>query len=109
MTLLAGLGGARAGGFVLAVLPGGWLAGMAAGWALGLPAAPAWLIAVATVLLGALVASDRRLRPGVVIGSAAALGAPPGHDNRPHLPAPHRRPRADARVAASPFPVRGVT
>src|SRR5207302_9900748 len=52
MTLLAGLGGARYGRLVLASLPGAWLAGMAAGWAIGLPAAPAWLIAAVTVLLG---------------------------------------------------------
>jgi len=81
MTLLAGLGGARQGRFVLAILPGAWLAGMAAGWAIGLPAAPAWLNAVATVLIGALVASDLRLPLTVVIAMAAALGALHGYDN----------------------------
>ena len=81
MTLLAGLGGARQGRFVLAILPGAWLAGMAAGWAIGLPAAPAWLIAVVTVLVGALVASDLRLPLGVVIALAAGLGALHGYDN----------------------------
>ena len=64
MTLLAGLGGARSGRLVLATLPLAWLAGMAAGWALGLPGAPAWLMAIATALLGALVASD--LRPPLI-------------------------------------------
>jgi urease accessory protein len=81
MTLLAGLGGARAGRFVLATLPGAWLLGMAAGWAIGLPAAPAWLIAVATALLGALVASDLRLPLVAVTALAAALGSLHGYDN----------------------------
>jgi urease accessory protein len=81
MTLLAGLGGARAGRFVLAILPAAWLAGMVAGWAIGLPGAPAWLIAVVTALLGALVAADLRLPLAVVIVVAAALGALHGYDN----------------------------
>jgi len=81
MTLLAGLGGARQGRFVLAVLPGAWLAGMAAGWAIGLPAAPAWLGAVVTALIGALVASDLRLPLAAVAATAGALGALRGYDN----------------------------
>jgi urease accessory protein len=81
MALLAGLGGARAGRFVLAILPAAWLAGMVAGWAIGLPGAPAWLIAVVTALLGALVAADLRLPLAVVIVVAAALGALHGYDN----------------------------
>jgi hydrogenase/urease accessory protein HupE len=81
MTLLAGLGSARAGRFVLAILPTAWLAGMATGWAIGLPGAPAWLIAVVTALLGALVASDLRLPLAVVAALAAALGALHGYDN----------------------------
>ncbi len=87
MTLLAGLGGARTGRFVLAILPAAWLAGMAAGagiaagWAIGLPGAPAWLTAVVTAALGALVASDLRLPLAVVAALAAALGALHGYDN----------------------------
>jgi hydrogenase/urease accessory protein HupE len=81
MTLLAGLGGARTGRFVLATLPAAWLAGMAAGWAIGLPGAPAWLTAVVTALLGVLVASDLRLPLALVIAVAAALGALHGYDN----------------------------
>jgi hydrogenase/urease accessory protein HupE len=81
MTLLAGLGGARQGRFVLATLPGAWLAGMAAGWAIDVPAAPAWLNAVATAIIGALVASDLRLRLAPVIALAAALGVLHGYDN----------------------------
>ena len=79
--LLAGLGGARQGRFVLATLPLAWLAGMAGGWAIGLPGAPGWLIAVATALIGALVASDVRLPLWLVVAIAAALGALHGYDN----------------------------
>ena len=85
MTLLAGLGGARAGRFVLAILPAAWLVGMVAGAgvasAIGLPGAPAWLIAVVTALMGALVAADLRLPLAAVIAIAAALGALHGYDN----------------------------
>jgi hydrogenase/urease accessory protein HupE len=87
MTLLAGLGGARHGRFVLATLPSAWLAGMmagaalAAGWTIGLPAAPAWLVAVVTVLVGALVASDLRVPLTALIAMAAGLGALHGYDN----------------------------
>jgi hydrogenase/urease accessory protein HupE len=81
MILLAGLGGARQGRFVLTTLPLAWLAGMAGGWAIGLPGAPAWLTAVVTALLGALVASDLRLPLALVVAIAAALGALHGYDN----------------------------
>jgi urease accessory protein len=87
MALLAGLSGIRHGRFVLAALPSAWLAGMAVGagmaaeWAIGLPVVPAWLNAGVTVLLGALVASDRRLPPAAVITLASALGALRGFDN----------------------------
>ena len=79
--LLAGLGGARQGRCVLATLPLAWLAGMAGGWAIGLPGAPAWLTAVVTAAIGALVASDVRLPLPLVVAIAAALGALHGYDN----------------------------
>ena len=81
MTLLAGLGGARCGRFVLATLPLAWLTGMVGGWALGLPGAPAWLLAIMTALLGALVASDLRPPLTLVVAAAAAIGALHGYDN----------------------------
>ena len=79
--LLAGLGGARQGRCVLATLPLAWLASMAGGWAIGLPGVPAWLTAVATAAIGALVASDVRLPLTLVVAIAAALGALHGYDN----------------------------
>jgi hydrogenase/urease accessory protein HupE len=81
IALLAGLSGAQAGRFVLAALPLAWLAGMAAGSAVGLPPLPARLDAVATVALGVLVASDRRLPAAVLAALAAALGALHGYAN----------------------------
>lgn len=87
IALLAGLGGARHGRFVLAVLPAAWLAGMAGGWGIGLPVAPAWLAAVTTALMGALVASDLRLPLALVTALAAALGALHGYDNGRELAA----------------------
>jgi urease accessory protein len=103
MTLLAGLGGARHGRFVLAALPGAWLLGMGAGWAIGLPAAPAWLIAVVTALLGALVASDLRLPLAAVTALAAALGALHGYDNGHDLAATTGALVAIAGIACSLF------
>jgi urease accessory protein len=105
MTLLAGLGGARHGRFVLASLPGAWLLGMAAGWAIGLPAAPAWLIAVVTALLGALVASDLRLPLAAVTALAAALGALHGYDNGHDLAATAGALVAMAGIACSLFAI----
>ncbi len=87
VTLLAGLGGARYGRWVLATLPAAWIIGMAAGWALALPVLPAWASAVATALTGALVASDPRLPLGAVMGWAAALGALHGYGNGHELAA----------------------
>jgi urease accessory protein len=81
VTRWAGRGGARPGRLVLATLPSAWLAGMAAGFVIGLPAAPAWLIAALTALIGALVASDLRLPIAVLIAIAAALGMLHGYDN----------------------------
>jgi len=105
MTLLAGLGGARPGRFVLATLPIAWLAGMAVGWAIGLPAAPAWLTAIATALLGALVASDLRLPLAVVTALAAALGALHGYDNGHDLAATTGALVAIAGIACSLFAI----
>ena len=105
MTLLAGLGGARAGRFVLATLPAAWLAGMVAGWAIGLPLAPAWLTAVVTALLGALVASDLRLPLALVIALAAALGALHGYDNGDDLAATTGALLGIAGIACSLFAV----
>ena len=105
VTLLAGLGGARHGRLVLATLPGSWLLGMAVGWAIGLPAAPAWLIAALTALIGALVASDLRLPLAVVVAIAAGLGALHGYDNGRDLAATTGALLAIVGIACSLFAV----
>jgi len=87
MALLAGLSGPRCGRWVLFALPLAWLAGMTASWAPGARAWPGWSSCVLTVLLGALVAADRRLPLAVVIGLAALLGATHGLGNGRELSA----------------------
>ena len=87
VVLLAGLSGARYGRWVLATLPGAWLAGMAGGWALALPVAPAALMAILTALAGALVAADLKLPLAAVTGWAALLGALHGCGNGRELAA----------------------
>jgi urease accessory protein len=105
VTLLAGLGGARPGRLVLATLPSAWLAGMAAGFVIGLPAAPAWLIAVMTAIVGALVASDPRLPLAALIAIAAALGMLHGYDNGRDLAATTGALLAVVGIACSLFAV----
>jgi urease accessory protein len=105
VTFLAGLGGVRQGRFVLAILPGAWLAGMAAGWAIGLPPAPAWLGAVMTAVLGALVAGDPRLPLPAVSAVAAALGTLHGYDNGHDLAATTGGLVAIAGIACSLFAI----
>jgi urease accessory protein len=105
VTLLAGLGGARDGRLVLATLPAAWLAGMAAGFVIGLPAAPAWLIAALTALIGALVASDLRLPLAALIAIAAGLGALHGYDNGRDLAATTGALLAIVGIACSLFAV----
>jgi hydrogenase/urease accessory protein HupE len=75
MALLAGLGGAPLGRRVLLVLPLAWLAG----GMIGIQAPVEVSLPVANTLsfliVGALVAADRRLPGSVVTGLAVALGA----------------------------------
>jgi hydrogenase/urease accessory protein HupE len=82
MTLCAGLSGPRFGRWMLAALPAAWLVGMLAGWVLAPPiSAPAWGIAVATALTGALAASDLRVPLFALMAWAALIGALHGYDN----------------------------
>jgi hydrogenase/urease accessory protein HupE len=74
MALLAGLNGPLAGRWALFVLPVAWLAGGAAGFLSGAPSLPAGITSVSLLLLGGLVAADRRLGWPIVAALAAALG-----------------------------------
>ena len=87
MALLAGLGGPRCGRWVLFALPLAWLAGMTASWAPGARAWPGWSSCVLTIVLGGLVAADRRLPLTVVVGFAVLLGATHGLGNGRELSA----------------------
>lgn len=79
--LLAGLGGARRGRWVLFALTQSWAVGMAVGSVVVGPAAPVWWTGVGAIVLGALVAADRNLPLGVVAGLAAVVGGTHGFGN----------------------------
>jgi hydrogenase/urease accessory protein HupE len=98
VALLAGLGGARHGRWVVFVLPVAWLAGMSAGRWLAPHEARAGLTPVLTIALGALVATDRRLPLSAVVGSALVLGLVHGWQNGAGL----------ARTGAGPTILLGV-
>jgi hydrogenase/urease accessory protein HupE len=74
MALLAGLNGPAAGRWALFVLPVAWLAGGVIGLHSGVAGAPAGVTSLSLLLLGILVAADRRLRWPVVAVLAGALG-----------------------------------
>ena len=74
MALLAGLNGPQAGRRALFVLPAAWLAGGLAGYATGAAPAGAWVTAFSALVLGVLVAADRRLPVALVTALAAVLG-----------------------------------
>jgi urease accessory protein len=74
MTLLAGLGGARYGRWLLATLPAAWMIAMSVGWVFAVPAIPSWASAAATALAGAAVAADVRLPLAAVMSLAATVG-----------------------------------
>ena len=74
LALLAGLRGPAHGRIALFALPLAWLAGTAVGRGLGPLAVFPVAAATLTIVLGALVAADRALSPGVVGSLAIALG-----------------------------------
>ena len=74
MAVLAGLNGPSASRRVLFVLPAAWLLGGMAGFALKVPFLPPGATALSFIVVGGLVALDRRLAPNVVAGLALALG-----------------------------------
>jgi hydrogenase/urease accessory protein HupE len=74
MALLAGLNGPAGGRRALFVLPAAWLLGGMGGFMTGSTPLPGAATAVTALVLGGLVAADRRLSPAVVTTLAAALG-----------------------------------
>ena len=74
MALLAGLNGPVAGRWSLFILPLAWFGGGIAGFHGAATGWPAGITSLSLLLLGVLVAADRRLRPPVVAALATALG-----------------------------------
>jgi len=90
MALLAGMNGAPAGRRALFLLPSAWVAGGLVGFlANAAPISGAW-VALSALVLGALVAADRRLPPGVVAAFAVALGISHGWLNGAGIAAANR-------------------
>jgi len=81
LALLAGLRGSRAGRLALFALPAAWLVGGLAGLAFPTVSTATALTTVSFLVLGALVASDARLRPEWVMGLALVLGLLHGYLN----------------------------
>lgn len=90
LALLAGLNGTRSGRVALLLLPVAWLAGGLGGVLTGVMPLPGVATAVATLVLGGLVAIDRRLSPRVVATLAAALGLLHGWSNGAGIAAANR-------------------
>jgi urease accessory protein len=74
MALLAGLNGATAGRRALFLLPFAWAIGGVAGLVAPVPPASGSVAAVSLIVLGLLVAADRRLSATVVAAVAVLLG-----------------------------------
>jgi len=74
LALLAGLNGPQAGRWALFVLPAAWLLGGLGGLLAGTAPAGAWVSACSALVLGILVAADRRLPVAFVVALAAVLG-----------------------------------
>lgn len=81
LSLLAGLHGPRFGRMFLLALPAAWLAGMVAAAFVTVAAPPVWLTCGLIVLAGLLVAVDRKLPMGVVLGLACLTGCVHGFAN----------------------------
>jgi urease accessory protein len=81
LALLAGLRGARFGRWALFALPGAWLVGGLWGLTQQTESSLPFLSVVTLMLLGVLVAADRKLPLWVVTGLAAVLGLLHGYLN----------------------------
>jgi len=103
MALLAGLNGSVAGRRALFTLPLAWIAGGLAGFSYGLQILPGALTAGSFLVLGALVASDRPLAPGLVTALATALGLLHGWLNGAGIAAAGRQALALAGIGAAVF------
>jgi hydrogenase/urease accessory protein HupE len=103
MALLAGLNGSAAGRRALFTLPLTWIVGGLAGYGYGLDILPGALTAGSFLVLGALVASDRPLPPGLVTGLATVLGLLHGWLNGAGIAAAGREALALAGIGVAVF------
>ncbi len=98
LSLYAGLRGARSGRAVLFILPAAWLAGTIAGGLFAAASTRPAALAILTIALGALLASDRPLPVSGVAALAVLLGLTNGGFNGIEL----------ARAQAGALPALGV-
>jgi len=103
MAILGGLQGRRGGRQVLFALPVAWLVGGLAGYFAGGPEVARGIAAVSALVVGVLVAADRRLAPAVVLGLACALGLLHGWMNGASVSAAKRGSLALPGIATSVF------
>lgn len=104
MAMLAGLNGPLAGRCVLFALTAGWLAGGVAGFAMGAPVASG-ITTLSFLLIGALIALDRRLPVRVMTTLAALVGVVHGWLNGASIAAAGRDAMGLLGIAMSTFVV----
>jgi urease accessory protein len=109
MALLAGLNGPIAGRLTLFALPGAWLLGGVVGLAAGRVPIPSILTAAAVLVLGALIAADRRLPPTPLTALAGALGLMHGLLNGVGIAEGQREALALAGIAGAIFVIVALT
>lgn len=103
MALLAGLNGPLGGRRALFVLPMAWLIGGLGGLLTGAAPLPGAATALSALVLGGLVAADRRLLPATVTALAAALGLLHGWLNGAAIAAANREGVALLGIGAAVF------
>jgi urease accessory protein len=109
MALLAGLNGPIAGRQTLFALPVAWLLGGLAGFAVGRAPVPGILTAAALLVLGVLIAADRRLPPGPLTALAGALGLVQGLLNGAGIAEGQREALALVGIAGAIFVIVALT
>jgi hydrogenase/urease accessory protein HupE len=103
LALLAGLNGRAAGRKALLLLPLAWLAGGLVGYWARVPPLPGLTAAASLLLLGVLVAADRRLSAALVAGLAVLLGLLHGWLNGAAISAAGREPLGIVGIAGAVF------
>jgi hydrogenase/urease accessory protein HupE len=108
LALLAGLRGPVVGRAVLFVLPFAWIAGSIIGLLVAEPYMISAITAALTILVGALVAADKKMASSEIVGLAIVLGLLHGSTNELELSGRYAPVLAAAGVACSLFAVVAV-